>query len=207
MNCWLVCNWIMEIEERNWNGIRRTWSRKLLSNKHGKLEKKCFTLRQRLPLYTGEEIQNTFIFMSASDSGQPAIWTGKANTSKTLLPQCSLGLPDQDMMPKIARIIYDAFNWPVPSLWNTPWTDRPTALHRTAPRPPASSLTAAHRSRASSDEYDTPNEQKGGKCGNSNYGFLGPSTRLNLSSPLVTALQPNFREKYRTNLGCGISGM
>lgn len=40
MNCWLICNWIMETEEQNWNSIRRTLSRKLLSNKHGKLEKK-----------------------------------------------------------------------------------------------------------------------------------------------------------------------
>lgn len=31
---------------------------------------------------------------------------------------------------------------------------------------------------------------------NSCHGFSGPSTRLNLSSPPVTALQPNFREKY-----------
>ena len=38
-NCWLICNWIMETEARNWNGIGRTWSRKLLSNKHGKPEK------------------------------------------------------------------------------------------------------------------------------------------------------------------------
>lgn len=28
MKCWLIYNGIMETEERNWNGIRRTWSRK-----------------------------------------------------------------------------------------------------------------------------------------------------------------------------------
>lgn len=44
------------------------------------LEKKCLRVRQRLSLYTGEEIQNTFILMPASDPGQPAIWTGKAST-------------------------------------------------------------------------------------------------------------------------------
>jgi len=85
--------------------------------------KKCLSLRQRLPLYTGEEIQNSFIFTSASDPGQAAIWTGKANTSRTLFPQCSLSLPDQEMMPKITQIIYDAFNRPVLSLQNASWAD------------------------------------------------------------------------------------
>ena len=36
-------------------------------------------VRQRPSLYTREEIQDTFIVMSASDSGQPIIWTEKAN--------------------------------------------------------------------------------------------------------------------------------
>lgn len=72
MNCCPTCSWIMGAEERNPNCIRRTRSRKLLSNKYGKPgEKKSHSLRQRLPLYTGEEIQNTFVFMSASDPGQP----------------------------------------------------------------------------------------------------------------------------------------
>lgn len=78
--------WITETEEQNWNSIRKTCSRKFLSNKHGKLDKKHLGLRQRLPLYTGEETPTTLVLLSASDPGQLAMGAGKANTQKMLLP-------------------------------------------------------------------------------------------------------------------------
>jgi len=84
-----------------------------------------------------------------------------------------------------------------------------TMLPRGMHQPPCGGLlpTASRQAKPTCDECNAHDRRKGAKHGNSHYGFLGPGTRLNLSSPVVSALQPDFREKYRTNLCCGISGM
>lgn len=85
---WTWCNAGQHLlgnrKKQNWNSIRRTCSRKFLSDKQGKVEKKHLALRQRLSLYTGEETPSSSMLLW--DPGQPAIRAGKANTQKTLLP-------------------------------------------------------------------------------------------------------------------------
>lgn len=74
-------NWVIETERWNWNDIDEPGPENNCQTNMEDLEKKS-VLRQRPSLYTREEIQNTFIVMSASDSGQPIIQTEKANVQK-----------------------------------------------------------------------------------------------------------------------------
>lgn len=79
--------WTTETEEQNWNSIRRTCSRKILSNKHGKLEKEHLSLRTKAAI---EHRRGNSNHPGAAVSFGPwtalAIGAGKANTQKTLLP-------------------------------------------------------------------------------------------------------------------------
>lgn len=63
--------------------------------------KKKICLRQRLSLYTWEEIQNTFLFTSASGPGQPTVCTEKGKRLEILFPT---------MFPRFARSADDTEN-------------------------------------------------------------------------------------------------
>lgn len=56
----MTCDWVTEKEEQNWNGIRRAWSRKQLSNKHEKLGKKKSVLDKGSHCTHGRKFKTPF---------------------------------------------------------------------------------------------------------------------------------------------------
>lgn len=115
---------------------------------HGKLEK-SLGLGQRLPLYTGEETQNTFILRRLRTLDNELSGQERQTHRKRYFHKAPVVCQVHETVPKPAGIICDAFNQPVLSLQNASWTDGPPAPHGTARRPPASSPAAAQASQAS----------------------------------------------------------
>lgn len=139
-------NWVIETERWNWNDIDEPGPENN-SNKYWRLGKKICLKTKTFIVHKGGNSKHLYSHVSFR------LWTTnypdrKGKCIEILFLQYSLSLQDQQMMPKIAWIIYEAFNRPVLSLQDASMLDTPTVIRGAVPYLLPSSLMASHASKA-----------------------------------------------------------